>query len=36
MTSKQFKAYLWLIELIDDHDGITQREINAAWRKNVI
>lgn len=33
MTPKQFKAYLWLIELIDNHDGITQKEINAAWKK---
>ena len=34
MTPKQFKTYLWLIELLDENPGISLKEINDAWIKN--
>lgn len=34
MTTKQFKAYNWLLNLLNDCDGISLEEINNQWIKN--
>lgn len=33
MTPKQFKTYLWLIELLDENPGITFKKISDEWAK---
>ncbi len=36
MTPKQFKTYLWMVDIIKNRPGITFSELREAWEKDMI